>query len=70
MKLHVDWPNKYNFLMKTFHGPQRWPFWKIVSISIVRCSGVIPPSIGYNLWIYTRWGALLISMFLDRRKNG
>lgn len=45
------------------HGPQHWPWWRLFSISIVRCTHDpywyfwITP-ISYNIWLYTRWGAL------------
>ena len=44
------------------HGPAVWPWWKLVTIKIARCSHdpahffwMTP--ISWNLWIYTRWGA-------------
>ena len=47
----------------TSHGPLMWPWWKLLTISIVRCTHDpyrflwITP-ITYNIWIYTRWGAM------------
>lgn len=44
------------------HGPQVWPWWKLLVVSVVRGSHDpywyfwITP-IAYNVWFYTRWGA-------------
>lgn len=49
------------------HGPQVWPWWKIVSWKLVKQT-VRPPSTGYSLWIYTRWGAMEpVEIYFDRR---
>jgi hypothetical protein len=51
----------------TFHGPQVWPWWKILSVNVVRCTHDpvwafwITP-ISYNIWIYSRWGALCLNL--------
>lgn len=45
------------------HGPQSWPWWKLLTVKVCRCSHDpywffwITP-ISYNVWIYSRWGAL------------
>lgn len=45
---------------KPSHGPQTWPWWRLISISVVTTSHDpdclfwnIPN--GRNIWIYTRW---------------
>lgn len=46
------------------HGPQVWPWWRLVSFSLVRMNPdlpLMPPN--RRLWIYTRWGALHSDMF-------
>lgn len=49
------------------HGPQTWPWWKLLSIRIVRCTHDpahffwITP-ISYNCWFYTRWGAACLNI--------
>jgi hypothetical protein len=49
------------------HGPQVWPWWKLISWKFVR-KAVQPPSTGYGLWVYTRWGAVTpIEIYFDRR---
>lgn len=61
------------------HGPQRWPWWRLLVIHIVRCSHdpywyfwMTP--ISYNIWLYTRWGALCYHHTkrrpVYRRENG
>lgn len=52
--------------LKPSHGPQKWPWWRLFSISVVRLA-VHQPSTGYRLWFYTRWGAGHIGIYLDRR---
>jgi len=50
----------------TGHGPQTWPWWRMVSLGPVRLD-VYPPSTGYRLWVYTRWGACYGDLVFDRR---
>lgn len=50
------------------HGPQIWPWWRLVSFGPHRL-GVCSPSTGYRLWIYTRWGACHFDVFFDRREG-
>lgn len=45
------------------HGPQIWPWWKLATLNVCRCTHDpdrlfwnIPLS--YNIWLYTRWGAI------------
>ena len=46
------------------HGPQVWPWWKLVTIHIAGPCSHDPADyfwitpISYNIWVYTRWGAL------------
>ncbi len=53
------------------HGPQVWPWWKLLTLSVVRCSHDpfwffwITP-ISFNVWLYTRWGALCWTWRLRR----
>src|ERR1043166_3330180 len=63
-KLKVHWPN--HVFDYTHHGPQTWPWWRLVSFSWVKAS-VAAPSTGYHWWIYTRWGALMAGFYFDRR---
>lgn len=48
------------------HGPQTWPWWKVCGLRYC-VIGVSPPSTGHRLWIYTRWGAWLGDLVVDRR---
>ena len=34
------------------HGPQVWPWWRLVSFGLVRLE-VAKPSMGWRLWVYT-----------------
>jgi len=53
--------------MHPTHGPQVWPWWRLVSFGFVRLELVAKPSIGWRLWVYTRWGAGFGDLVLDRR---
>lgn len=52
------------------HGPQSWPWWRLVSSSIVKLGNVNTPSTGWRLWLYTRWGAWCGDIYFDRRAEG
>lgn len=54
-------PNSY-----CAHSPKDWPWWRLVSFSVVRL-GIDEPSVGCRLWAYTRWGALYWDLYMDRR---
>lgn len=49
------------------HGPQVWPWWLLFSWRFSHID-VHPPSTGYRLWVYTRWGAVFVGVVFDRRK--
>lgn len=49
------------------HGPQTWPWWRLVSFSFIRLYDVCKPSTGYRFWIYTRWRAFDFDLVFDRR---
>ncbi len=53
---------------KHTHGPKTWPWWRLVVVHIVAWDGGLNNEArklddrfntlkGYNIWIYTRWGA-------------
>ncbi len=48
------------------HGPQAWPWWRIVSFS-TNGIAVHKPSTGRRLWVYSRWGAIHFDVYFDRR---
>lgn len=50
------------------HGPQEWPWWRLVGFSVVSL-GVTPPSSGKRLWVYTRWWAAHADIYFDRRER-
>lgn len=47
------------------HGPQEW-YWRLFSLAVNKL-GVILPTTGYRLWVYTRWGAMHFDLIFDRR---
>jgi hypothetical protein len=53
------YPSK-RFLTKCQHGPKTWPWWRWISISIHQHMPHFSErkQNGWNIWIYTRWGAL------------
>ncbi|BCU91116.1 Uncharacterised protein [Yersinia pseudotuberculosis] len=52
--------------LKPSHGPQKWPWWRLFSISVVR-QDIHRPSTGRRMWFYTRWGAGYMGIILVRR---
>lgn len=50
------------------HGPQSWPWWRLVSFKF-HCIGCIQhaPLRTYRIWIYSRWAAYCVDLFVDRR---
>jgi len=56
----------YGRPVRCSHGPQEWPWWRVVSLSLVRLE-VHPPSLGFRLWAYTRWGSPCFDVYVDRR---
>lgn len=51
----------------TGHGPQTWPWWRLIAWKAMRLDGVHPPSTGSRAWFYTRWGCWHFDLFIDRR---
>lgn len=49
------------------HGPQMWPWWRLVSFRGFRLVGWEGAFLTYRLWAYTRWGALLADFSIDNR---
>ncbi len=53
------------------HGPQSWPWWRLFTVTVARCTHDpahlfwITP-IAFNIWLYTRWGAVCFT-FTKRR---
>ncbi len=69
MKIHVTYSLAHlKPDLRPLHGPQTWPWWKLVSMSICEISWS-PLSSGRRLWIYTRWGAVHVDVILDKRKR-
>lgn len=56
------------------HGPQTWPWWRLVTVSVVQAEGIQPDrTYGptpryYILWVYTRWGAVACDIDVRRAK--
>lgn len=54
----------------TLHGPQTWPWWRLLVVRAPRCNRDLPPNphaASWNIWFYTRWGAWCWSFAIDRR---
>lgn len=51
------------------HGPQEWPWWKLLWIAVVRTNpGRQNPLVPcWQVWIYTRWAALVWWCGYDKR---
>lgn len=61
--VHFHFPRSINHPQ---HGPTRWPWWKVLAIRPYR-NGAYAPSIGWNIWVYTRWGsALVFELYVGR----
>jgi hypothetical protein len=65
-------------ILNPSHGPTVWPFWRLVTIRVVKCEWCNEPNnwhvikpIAFNIWAYTRWGALCQSVTFrhGRRRN-
>lgn len=65
LAINLVWPNQV--FHHCAHGPQTWEWWHLFSISMVKASGVHPPSSGRHIWLYSRWGAILLGIYFDRR---
>lgn len=53
------------------HGPRTWPWWRQLSVTIGRCTHDPPEyfwmtPVSYNVWFYTRWGAICLNWCLRR----
>lgn len=48
------------------HGPQTWPWWRLCSWAVA-CTDPYPPSSAWNVWLYSRWGAHVWHVAIDRR---
>lgn len=52
------------------HGPQVWPWWKLIVVRAVEASHATPDQWtvkwGWNIWFYTRWGSNAIGLYLRR----
>lgn len=56
----------YGRPLQCAHGPQVWPWWRLVTPSFISLH-VHPPSSGYRLWLYTRWGSPCFDIYFNRR---
>ncbi|QIP54968.1 hypothetical protein [Hafnia alvei] len=53
--------------LKPLHGPQKWPWWRLFAIALIR-QDIPRPSTGRRIWFYTRWGAGYVGIYLVRRR--
>lgn len=59
--LHID-SHRYH----PSHGPQVWPWWRLITVRIVRTRGGRIQK-AWNIWTYTRWGAWCCGWYPARR---
>ena len=67
MKVHACFSH-FNRDLWPKHGPQEWRGFGFVSARVVELRGVVGPSWGKRLWIYTRSGACYFDLYQDRRE--
>jgi hypothetical protein len=58
---------KRRLFNRVYHGPIRWPWWRLVSFNLYKLPSVAFPSTGHSLWVYTRWGSMFFDFYFDRR---
>jgi hypothetical protein len=51
------------------HGPQTWPWWRLLGIRVYKLQ-VHFPTTGKAIWVYTRWKAFNFTIVFDRRVLG
>lgn len=56
-------------VLRPSHGPQVWPWWRLISFAAVYTNpGRQNPDVpAWNVWAYTRWGALVWWFAVDKR---
>jgi len=52
--------------MKPEHGPQSWPWWRVLSFQLCKIDAVSKPHSAYRLWFYTKFGAGYVEAFFIR----
>ena len=50
------------------HGPQTWPWWRLVHLFVVRLPAPRLRRAGWRLWVYTRWGAVFFDFYNRKPK--
>jgi len=69
VKLQVRHNGKTYFRKLPHFGPQTWPWWRLLSMSVVKPTFIEPPDFGVNIWFYTRWFAWQLQVLLYRKIN-
>lgn len=49
------------------HGPQSWSWWHLFSVRVLDLAPQNVDVRGLRTWIYTRWGAVHLDAYRDRR---
>lgn len=52
---------------RVVHGPQTWPWWRLISFSVAWPYKSKSLTYTASLWAYTRWGVRYASLTIDRR---
>lgn len=52
-------PKRGHFVWNPSHGPQSWPWWRLLSVTVVpmngQCCDPGKKRVGYRVWCYSRW---------------
>lgn len=53
------WDAKTQIAWNPTHGPQSWPWWRLITVRVVwmdgSCADPGKRKIGVRIWLYTRW---------------
>lgn len=62
-----EWPGIWP--MKPTHGPQTWPWWRVVSFKFINMTKANPGMNAWarRVWVYTRYGAIYIDFYINKK---
>ncbi len=67
MKIKMYWSfahfGRMNSHLWPLHGPQVWPWWKMMAAEMVSLTNVVPPTVAKRVWFYSRWGAIYVDIY-------
>lgn len=66
LRSHWEPPHGSTSGVKHKQCPKQWAWWRL--LKLYPCNlDVAAPSSGHRLWVYTRWGAIYLDVYIDRR---